>query len=90
MITEGVKKATGCLSLFLGASLSFFISVSELGRASRGQGWSYFSPGWRVLDPGAHDAHVMLLAALLDAVVYSIVIFVTFYGFVKLIDNLTQ
>ena len=92
VITEGVKTATGCLSLFLGALLSFFISVRELNRASSntGQGWSYLAPGWKFLDPGAHDAHIMLLAALLDAVIYSMIIFMAFYGFVKLVDKLTQ
>ncbi len=32
----------------------------------------------------------MLLATVLDAAVYSIIIFITFYGFVKLVDKLTQ
>ena len=92
MITGGVKKATGCLSLFLGALLSFLISVREFGGASggTGQGWSYLAPGWRILDPGAHDGHIMLLATVLDAVIYSMLIFTASYGFVKLVDKLTQ
>jgi hypothetical protein len=66
--------------------------VRELGRASSntGQGWSYLAPGWKFLDPGAHDGHIMLLATMLDAVIYSLIIFTTFYGFVKLVDKLTQ
>jgi hypothetical protein len=92
VITGGVKKATGWLSFFLGAVLSFYISARELGRASSdtGEGWSYLAPGWKLFDPGAHDGHVMLLATVLDAAIYSVVIFVTFYGFVKLVDKLTQ
>lgn len=92
MITGGVKTATGCLSLFLGAGLSFFISVRELNGAGddTSRGWSYLAPGWTILDPGAHDAHIMLLATVLDAVIYSVIIFAAFYGFVKLVDKLTQ
>ena len=91
MITREVKTATGCLSLFLGALLSAFISMTVIGRASRGgPGWPYFAPGWKILDPGAHDAHIMLLAALLDATIYGVIISAIFYGFVKLTDRFTQ
>ena len=91
MITRGVKVATTCLSLFLGVVLSLSVSHNELEQASKGgQGWSYFAPGWRVLDPGAHDVHVMLLATLLDAGLYSVIIFAASYGSVKLIDKVTQ
>lgn len=92
MITGGVKKATGCLSLLIGAGLSFFVSVREFGGAgsNAGQGWSYLAPGWKILDPGAHDGHIMLLATVVDASIYSLIIFLTFYGFVKAVDKLTQ
>jgi hypothetical protein len=59
-------------------------------RGNTVEGWSYLAPGWKLFDPGAHDGHVMLLATVLDAAVYSIIIFITFYGFVKLVDKLTQ
>jgi hypothetical protein len=90
VITKGVKLAAACLSLSLGAVLSFFTSMSEIERASYGYGWSYLAPGWKILDPGAHDGHIMLLATALDAGVYSIIIFAASYGFVKLIDKWTQ
>jgi hypothetical protein len=91
VITRGVKVATACLSLFLGVVLSSFVSLNEIKQASKaGQGWSYFAPGWKVLDPGAHDGPVMLLATLLDAGLDSIIIFAASYGFVKLIDKVTQ
>ena len=91
MITRGVKVAAGGLSLLLGVILSFFVTVREIGRASHaGQDWSFLAPGWKVLDPGAHDGPVMLLATLLDAGLYSIIIFAAFYGFIKLTDKVTQ
>ena len=91
MITKEVKIAAGCLSLFLGALLSVFISMSVIGRASHaGPGWPYFAPGWKILDPGAHDVHIMLLAVVVDTLLFGAVIFTVFYGFVKLIDKLTQ
>jgi hypothetical protein len=86
-----VKVATACLSLFLGVVLSLFVSLNEIKQESgAGDGWSYFAPGWRLLDPGAHDGPVMLLAALLDAGLYSLIIFAACYGFVMLVEKVTQ
>lgn len=91
MITRGVKVATAYLSLFLGVVLSLFVSLNGIKQASgAGEGWSYLSPGWKALDPGAHDGPVMLLATLLDAGLYSLIIFAACYGFVKLVDKVTQ
>lgn len=91
MITRGVKVATACLSSFLGVLLSLLVSLNELKQASdAGRDWSYIAPGWKVLDPGAHDGPVMLLATLLDAGLYSLIIFAACYGFVKLVDKVTQ
>jgi hypothetical protein len=91
VITRGVKVATVYLSLFLGVVLSLFVSLNEIKQASRtGRGWSYFAPGWKILDPGAHDAPVMILATLLDAGLYSLIVFAVCYGFVMLVDKVTQ
>ena len=91
MIIRRVKIVIICLSLFLGFMLSLFVSFGEINQASKaGQGWSFFAPGWKLLDPSAHDGPIMLLAALLDAGLYSIIIFAAFYSFVKLADKVTQ
>jgi hypothetical protein len=91
MITREVKTATGCLSLFFGVVLSLIISHNKLvGANTGGRGWPYYAPVLEVLDPGAHAAPVMWVATLLDGVLYSVVIFAAFYGFVKLIDKMTQ
>ena len=81
-------KALSCLSLLIGGLLSIFIPILLIGNKIYSDVvWVFLMPGWVILRPGAHDGFVILLATLLDTIVFAVLIYGIIYGVVRFLGR---
>ena len=77
--------ALGCLSLMIGAVPALFVPLALIKRQMFSDTlWAVVAPAWALLDPGAHDGLEILLAVLLDAVIFGALVYGIIYAVVRL------
>ena len=74
----------GCVSVVLGLLLSFFIPYLLGSEDHSKLIWALLAPGWLIFHPGFDDAGEILMATLLDAVIFCVVSYLVLWLIVRL------
>ena len=84
------KVALVCLSLLIGGSLALFVPLFLIIRKIFSDWlWAFVAPAWVLLDPGAHDGPIMLLAVILDAFIFGSIVYGAIYAIVRFLTRAT-
>ncbi len=81
-------KSLGCLSLLVGGLLSIFIPIFLIGsRIYSDALWVILMPGWVIFRPGRDDGFEILMATILDTIIFGTIVYGIIYGIVRFFDK---
>jgi hypothetical protein len=73
---RGHNKALGCVSLVIGAILSVGVPAFFVGIGARlDDDWIILAPGWNLFRPGRDDGIEIILATILDTLIYAAIVY---------------
>jgi hypothetical protein len=88
MMRRQDAKALGCLSFLVGGLLSIFIPIFLIGsRIYSDALWIILMPGWVIFRPGRDDGFEILMATILDTIIYGALIYGIIYGLVRFVGK---
>ena len=80
-MSELTKKPNGCLSFLIGVLLAVFIPAVLLGLGIYSNAlWILLMPGWAIFHPGRDDGFEILMATMLDAMIWWVIAYGVMYG----------
>ncbi len=81
---KGDAKDLGCSSLVIGGLLSIIFPVVLIkNNIYSDVAWLLFMPGWLIFRPGAHDIFTILIATILDTIIFAAITFLLIYSITK-------
>lgn len=76
--------ALGCLSFLVGGLLSVFIPIFLIGGGIYSDAaWIILMPGWVIFHPGHADVFEILMATIVDTVIFGALLYGIIWGVVR-------